>query len=216
MSRRRIIQSQIGELPKLPNGYVRCKYLESSGKQYITTGVHLTEDCGFLYDGRFYFAPNSSIIGSANRKTSSEPALSICLFTYTGMDMVCLFANRVTKYIKEFTSSVGEWHQYCYKQSTVYFDGNAVGTINSNSSDLLSQMYLFKVPGGVFPNGTRNAIKNASFYNPNGDTINNFIPALDTSEHPCMYDTISKQTFYNAGTGKFGYELMDGTYVAPV
>lgn len=213
MSRRRIIQSQIGELP---NGYVRCKYLESSGNQYIKTGVHLTEDCGFLYDGRFYFFPNSSIIGSSNKITSSEPALSICLFNYNYQNLVCLFANRRTTGIEEFTSSVGEWHQYCYKQSTVYFDGNAVTTINSNSSDLLTQMYLFKVPGGVFSNGTRNAIKNASFYNPNGDTINNFIPALDTSDHPCMYDTISKQTFYNAGTGEFGYELMDGTYVAPV
>lgn len=31
-----------------------------------------------------------------------------------------------------------------------------------------------------------------------------------------MYDTISKQPFYNAGGGEFGYELMDGTYVAPI
>ena len=33
------------------------------------------------------------------------------------------------------------------------------------------------------------------------------IPALDRNGTPCMYDTVSKQIFYNAGTGKFLYEL---------
>lgn len=44
----------------------------------------------------------------------------------------------------------------------------------------------------------------------------NLIPALDQNGTPCMYDKISHSPFYNAGTGEFGYELMDGTYVAPV
>ena len=35
----------------------------------------------------------------------------------------------------------------------------------------------------------------------------NLIPALDRNDTPCMYDTVSKKTFYNAGTGKFLYEL---------
>ena len=35
----------------------------------------------------------------------------------------------------------------------------------------------------------------------------NLIPALDRNGTPCMYDTVSKQTFYNAGTGEFLYEL---------
>ena len=35
----------------------------------------------------------------------------------------------------------------------------------------------------------------------------NLIPALDRNGTPCMYDTVSKKTFYNAGTGEFLYEL---------
>ena len=50
----------------------------------------------------------------------------------------------------------------------------------------------------------------------NGVTIQEFIPALDESGVPCMYDTITATPFYNNGSGTFGYELMDGTYVAPV
>ena len=35
----------------------------------------------------------------------------------------------------------------------------------------------------------------------------NLIPALDRNGTPCMYDTVSKQNFYNAGTDEFLYEL---------
>ena len=33
------------------------------------------------------------------------------------------------------------------------------------------------------------------------------IPCLDNNGTPCMYDVISKQSFYNQGTGTFGYEV---------
>ena len=41
-------------------------------------------------------------------------------------------------------------------------------------------------------------------------TINNvltkdFLPALDSNNVPCLYDKVSKQYFYNAGTGTFAY-----------
>ena len=35
----------------------------------------------------------------------------------------------------------------------------------------------------------------------------NGIPCLDDNNVPCMYDTISGDTFYNQGTGTFGYEV---------
>ena len=41
------------------------------------------------------------------------------------------------------------------------------------------------------------------------------VPSLDRAGVPCMYDTISKTTFYNCGIGTFGYELVDGTEVPP-
>ena len=33
------------------------------------------------------------------------------------------------------------------------------------------------------------------------------IPCLDENGVPCMYDTISKQTFYNQGTGEFKWSI---------
>ena len=40
----------------------------------------------------------------------------------------------------------------------------------------------------------------------NNKIIFNLIPALDVSKKPCMYDTVTKQSFYNQGTGEFLYK----------
>lgn len=37
----------------------------------------------------------------------------------------------------------------------------------------------------------------------NGELLSNLIPALSPSGAPCMYDSVSKQNFYNSGTGAF-------------
>lgn len=36
-----------------------------------------------------------------------------------------------------------------------------------------------------------------------GNYIRNMLPCKDTENKPCMYDTVSQQAFYNAGTGEF-------------
>lgn len=36
-----------------------------------------------------------------------------------------------------------------------------------------------------------------------GELEANYLPCLDASGKPCMFDTVSKQAFYNAGTGDF-------------
>ena len=36
----------------------------------------------------------------------------------------------------------------------------------------------------------------------------NLIPCLNEYNVPCMYDTVSGKSYYNKGTGTFGYELL--------
>ena len=36
----------------------------------------------------------------------------------------------------------------------------------------------------------------------------NLIPCLNAHNVPCMYDTVSGKSYYNKGTGTFGYELL--------
>ena len=39
----------------------------------------------------------------------------------------------------------------------------------------------------------------------NNSLVLNLLSALDPNGRPCMYDTVSGQPFYNAGTGEFLY-----------
>lgn len=39
----------------------------------------------------------------------------------------------------------------------------------------------------------------------NNELVGDLIPALDENGTPCMYDTVSKKTYYNQGTGEFLY-----------
>lgn len=43
------------------------------------------------------------------------------------------------------------------------------------------------------------------FWNPEGELKGHYIPALDPTGAPCMYDIVTREAFYNAGTGDFLY-----------
>ena len=46
----------------------------------------------------------------------------------------------------------------------------------------------------------------------NNSPVLKFIPCLDPTGAPCMYDLVSRQPFYNQGTGDFLYPTESSTY----
>ena len=46
----------------------------------------------------------------------------------------------------------------------------------------------------------------------NGALRYDLIPCLDSTGAPCMFDLVSRKTFYNAGTGDFSYPTESSTY----
>ena len=67
---------------------------------------------------------------------------------------------------------------------------------------------LGDVNNGWFTSNTNSAV--GKIYSAkvtiNGELVRDFLPALDTSNVPCLYDKISKKYFYNSGTGNFNYQ----------
>ena len=64
-------------------------------------------------------------------------------------------------------------------------------------------MYIF----GIHRTSSNKFIGNMRLYYfklyNDGVLIRNFIPVLDKNGTPCMYDKVTGQFFYNAGTGNF-------------
>jgi len=55
-----------------------------------------------------------------------------------------------------------------------------------------------------FASSTGTRIYYCKFFE-NGSLVRNFIPVLDRYGVPCMFDTVTKNRFYNAGAGTFDY-----------
>lgn len=49
----------------------------------------------------------------------------------------------------------------------------------------------------------------------NGEKVIDIVPVLKEG-NPGLYDVVTGTFFPNIGSGKFGYETLDGTYIAPV
>ena len=86
-------------------------------------------------------------------------------------------------------------------QDGFYADGNFVKELPGERAKA-STLIIFR------GTSSRGKLRLKRFYiTRNGAYTLNLIPTLDRNGTPCMYDTVSKQTFYNAGTGEFLYEL---------
>lgn len=174
---------------ELPSGYIKIKYLESNEKQYITTNT--TVDVG-----DYIFVSASSLsVKNFNTIVGIDYSSSAEIF----------FENHVPKVwnggiiieIKYIDGITGYGN---VRNIAFMITGNIAGI--RRCYQLFSYNKEYKLCGRIYN------------FNVKGRT--NLVPCLDPSGKPCMYDTVTQQPFYNQGTGEFGYELMDGTYVAPI
>ena len=179
---------------ELPAGYQLCNYLESTGTQAINTG--LTPVYGDEINVLAYRTSNanSMFYASGTLTVTSAPNELYCrYFTSTN--------NDATRILETRFPADAQYHHIMISQDGFYADGN----------------FLTKLPGERAKASTLIIFRGTSSYGKirikrfyitrNGAYTLNLIPALDRNGTPCMYDTVSKQTLYNAGTGKFLYEL---------
>ena len=202
MDRRRLLMLQ-QEQEGLPVGYTQLNYLKSTGTQYINTGYiyGVNSDfstsmyfynatgqlCGAVDDNsrialatdsqrKLYFAPFKEHIGT--------PSIWPESFRYKFSTHGAILTATFTRGGIEYTSTIDN--------SAYDFDGTTIpfylfGRNNNGSANL--------------PSGTL-SIWLFSFFE-NGSTVMNLVPCLDSNGTPCMFDTVKRKTFYNAGTGDF-------------
>ena len=179
---------------ELPAGYQLCNYLESTGTQTINTG--LTPVYGDEINVLAYRTSNanSMFYASGTLTITSAPNELYCrYFTSTNHDAI-----RIT--LKNFPDDA-QCHHIMLSQDGFYADGNFVRELPGERAKA-STLIIFR---GTSSYGK---IRIKRFYiTRDGAYTLNLIPALDRNGTPCMYDTVSKKTFYNERTSDFLYEL---------
>ena len=208
---------------ELPSGYKRVEYLESTGTQYIDTKYIPKENSIMKYDFK-----------STKKNTEAFTTLFGCQKSTTEERIYILFgsSNNVqinllnTSYIGYYglnkdstfnTNMIGNF--FTNDRMTYVIDQlNKTVSIGPTTWDFSKVYTGFKATQNTIMLLTRN--NNGTPDNTNGyskgysygfevleesERKMNLIPCLDSDNNPCMYDTVSKKTFYNSGTGEFLY-----------
>jgi len=190
--------------------YCEVEYLQSSGTQYIDTGVvaksGLSSVLNFEYTALSYTASMLDARSGNNRfYLCHAGAPSSTFYFYYGYGSAyqsSVVPTSNTKYLIETNLSVGT--QSMKVNGTQILTGTDTTNYNLNAN-----LYLFGMNYS-----TPQYLASAKLYCckiwDNGTLIRDFIPVLDWNMTPCMYDKVSGQLFYNAGSGNdflYGREI---------
>ena len=179
----------------LPSGFTAVDYLQSSGSQYIDTGRKLTQDSDITID--------FSIVGEINRDAgifgSRESASE---------NNLTLFKDR-----SYFNVDFSEYRQHRFTMDSslerIKIRMNKTGVwVNDILQKSWSDVANFETPtnGLIFDVGNNNWTGNKAVMRLYGYTdgdAQRLVPCLDANGVPCMFDFVSRNSFYNAGTGSF-------------
>lgn len=183
----------------------RLLYLESTGPQYLDIGVVGKSGVKTFLDFELIDVnlADCIIFGSATAKWAARfypVAVHTNAFVLGyGPRIVSTFAPVLNqRYAVESELSAG-------KQTMIVDGSTVISSATAGTIDTKLNMFLF----GVNFNGTLNQYGTSRIYSGwievGGVLVRDIIPVLDWDDVPCMYDKVSGEMFYNAGTGEFLY-----------
>lgn len=188
----------------LPSQYQQVDFIQSTGTQYINTGVNCSNDLGIYFDGATNNAINSSNVyipfGYYQAQTNY---FQLTVYYYqskygyisfnSGSGENALNANMATNRRQQWSLLNSDWNTTGVSQSSVatrptgtipiyLFARNANGNADAYSS---TTVYSFKMYRGSI-------------------LIRDFIPCYRISDNVAgLYDLVTKQFYTNSGTGAF-------------
>lgn len=184
---------------KVPSGYRKVEYLESSGTQYIDTGVYCNHNMTFSTGIAKVENVNTTWFGSRNSGNYSTKNEQIYLNQNTRT--ITLFSTTADianadfslNYITDITPQIGT--KYDIRNMT------CVETMNN----AIYPLFLF----GLNNIGTPTLMSARIYYlfiKESQVTLHYFIPVVRNSDDkPGMYDLVNDVFYTNTGTGEFTY-----------
>ncbi len=194
----------------LPAGYTALEYIQSDGNSWIDTGIK--GNMSYKYDIEFQQldAGQYRNWGAFNQQTyNGGPNMSL---TYaTGFAVRWTVTGSAEQLVNEMSSLDTNRHHLVIDNGYVTWDGVAKGRSGGHRDNYILSYNLFL--GTVNPGGTTPTANAKSKYysykvwNGNGDLIQNFVPAKNSSGVVGMYDLADPNpatAFHtNKGTGTF-------------
>ena len=194
----------------LPVGYQQVEYIESTGTQYIDTGIN-TNTTTSRYETKINPSLVSGTIGIfGTRDYSSATPSSMNVFIIDGIFRLDWLSGTIsssarissnTEYAISITRGLATINNVNYTSgNTTSIDGSYTFCVGS-----------FNNAGSVYPKGFSGKIYYSKLYN-NNILVFDGVPCYRKSDNEIgMYDLVSNTFFTNAGTGTF----TAGTEIVP-
>lgn len=188
---------------RLPSGYRRLDYIESTGTQYIDTGFIPNQDT------RINLTASPTSVAEASDGAGFIPYGAG--ESYNNLAFECYTSDSRYEFnygsYNTFMGSpvVGQKLQISHNknQITLIADNNTQSTATSilNTFTAPRNMTLFAINRATPLKGLLK-LYSCQIYD-NGTLIRDFIPCKNSSDEPGLYDLVNQQFYSNAGTGTF-------------
>jgi hypothetical protein len=200
----------------LPQGAVKIEYLESSGTQWIDTGLPLNTEYTIEVRFRAYKNNNNniSILGFYLRNRSGNIMRCSRFFWQSAYNrFIAQYKTSSVTVVKSGEGELGQWHTVTIGNDKILYDGSSVnGSRGSDINDTDHTQLLFcslsydseRRPQVETEWPAVGNVVDISYakYTYNGNTLREYIPvSVGTTGY--LYDKVSGQLFGNAGTGDF-------------
>ena len=189
------------------NGYTKIEYLESTGTQYIDTGYKPHNDIKFEAD--FLIIDCAGYCGILGGRSSINS--NGIVIWYTG------FAGRFDYGSNIYSSNElnkSTKHHVLWDKNSIYLNNKLVKKFDNSNFDSSSTLTIFTLKTYVandYNTGddtvdtrfSKMRLYSFKLWNQYSNIVRDYIPVIDSSERPCLFDKVSKECFYNQGTGEF-------------
>lgn len=181
----------VTEIDPFPIDFTKVEYLESNTLTYIQTDINSDTDIGLQVRCSFSNRNHNLIFEALASRRS-----------YIGMEENAIRVRRYgifnlnIPYTPDILTT-----QYNYKNSrTAKIDDKIAGPEDYIVLDANGPLVTFFCARYI----TQACLYTAEITK-GTNVVRNLIPALDNTGAPCMFDTVTRTPFYNAGTGDFLY-----------
>ena len=192
-------------------GYTPIEYLESTGTQYIDTGVFLDKnyvkvELKDLVYSKLPYSTCYVFCGATN--LVSTPTLSNSIHNCANMIQGNM-GDTTNKNFFANNSSLETKYDISYEYSDNYYivylnefrvEGRYTGSVQNTSASIY--LYAFHELGKTTWI-SKIRLGGCKIYTDENTLVRDFIPVLDKDGVPCMFDKVEKKFYYNAGTGQF-------------
>ena len=168
------------------------EYLESTGTQYIDTGIYPSETLPF--DVVFYSYGNTAEYGYGNvfaaRQSAQRSEYQVTTYNNGVVGIGSLRNLR--------TMALNTINHVIFDGATTLSVNGTISTIAKTAIDKFYNIYLY----GINQNGVATQLSKTRIYSCTFGNVRDFIP-VRVGNVGYMYDKVSKQLFGNSGTGNF-------------